>query len=124
MEVIVRKTEKARVNKVRSLILSAGNTFGSVHFRKRSDGSKRKMSYRLHSQKPTYAKLPKGDGSKTRRDTDLANNMLTVLDANIVVRAERGKRKGKISGRGGWRTIPLENVERVCVKGKIYKIKK
>ena len=124
MEVIVRKTEKARVKKVRSLILSAGNTFGSVHFRKRSDGSKRKLSFRLNSQNPTYAQKPGSGKFSSRKAKDSDNNMLTVIDANIVIRAKSGRRKGKISGRGDWRTISIETVERVCVKGKIYKIKK
>lgn len=123
MKVIVRKTEKARVRKVRDIILSAGNTIGSVHFRKRSDGSKRRMCYRLHATKPSYAQQPSGDKFKVRKARDSDNNMLTVLDVNKVLRAKSGRRKGKISGRGDWRTISLETVERVCVKGIIYKIK-
>ena len=123
MKVIVRKTEKARVRKVREILLSAGNTIGSVRFRKRSDGTLRKMCYRLHAQRPTYAQQPNGGKFQSRRAKDADNNMLTVLDVNKVVRAKSGKRKGMISGRGDWRTIPLESVERICVKGDIYKIK-
>jgi len=122
MEVIVCKTEKIRVKKAKSLILSAGNKFGSVHFRKRSDGEKRKLSFRLHAQRPTYATTPKGDSLTSRRDIDAANNMITVLDANKVVRARSGRRKGLISGRGAYRSIPLETVSRVCVNGTIYKL--
>lgn len=119
MKVIVRKTEKARIRKVRDLILSAGNTIGSVHFRKRSDGTKRRMCYRLHAQKPTYAMKPTGKRFQKTKARDADNQMLTVLDVNKV----RRDKKGKIAGRGDWRTIPLETVERVCVKGEIYKIK-
>ena len=119
MEVINRKGQKARVRKVKELILSAGNTIGSVHFRKRSDGTKRRMCYRLHATKPTYATKPSGKRFKARKARDADNQMLTVLDVNKV----RRDKKGRIAGRGDWRTIPLENVERVCVKGTIYKIK-
>jgi hypothetical protein len=117
MEVIVCKSEKERVRKVRQLIQSAGNTIGSAHFRKRSDGSKRKMCYRLNAQKPTYAMRPNGKRFKSRKARDEDNQMLTVLDVNKV----RRDKNGKIAGRGDWRTIPLETVERVCVKGTIYK---
>jgi len=119
MQVIVRKTEKARVRKVKDLILSAGHTIGSVHFLKRSDGTKRRMCFRLHASKPTYATKPTGKRFKSRKARDSDNLMLTVLDVNKI----RRDKKGKISGRGDWRTIPLESVERVCVKGEIYKIK-
>jgi len=123
MKVIVRKTEKARVRKVRELILSAGNTIGSVHFRKRSDGTKRRLCFRLHTTKPTYAQQPSGEGFKSRKARDSDNNLMTVLDANKVIRAKSGRRKGKISGKGDWRSIPLDTVDRICVKGNIYKIK-
>lgn len=119
MKVIVRKTEKARVRKVKELILSAGNTIGSVHFRKRSDGSKRRMCFRLHASKPTYAMKPSGKRFKSRKARDSDHQMMTVLDVNKV----RRDKDGKIAGRGDWRTIPLETVERVCIKGEIYKIR-
>lgn len=123
MEVIQIKSVPARIKKVRRLIQSAGNTIGSVHFRKRSDGSQRRMCYRLHAQKPTYAPTPQGKGEQKRRAHDSDNMQMTVLDVNKVLRAKSGRRKGQISGRGAWRTIPLETVERVKVKGTIYKIK-
>jgi len=119
MQVIVRKTEEARIRKVRDLILSAGNTIGSVHFRKRSDGEKRRMCFRLHASKPTYAMKPTGKRFQASKKRDEAHNMMTVLDVNKV----RRNKQGKIAGRGDWRTIPLDTVERVCVKGEIYKIK-
>jgi len=118
MEIVVCKTKRARIRKVKSLILSAGNKIGSVHFRKRSDGSKRKMCYRLHVQKPTYANKPKGeDNGRKERNAD--NNLLTVLDVNKV----RYNKKGKMAGRADWRSIPLDTVDRVKVNGVIYKIK-
>jgi hypothetical protein len=119
MKVIVCKTKKARVRTVKNIILSAGHTIGSVHFRKRSDGSKRRMCYRLHAAKPTYAAKPTGKRFLSRKARDSDNLMLTVLDVNKV----RRDKKGKIAGRADWRTVPLETVERICVKGEIYKIK-
>ncbi|UCG94505.1 MAG: hypothetical protein JSW13_01735 [Candidatus Aerophobus sp.] len=119
MEVIVRKSVKSRVKKVRQLLKQAGNTIGSVHFVKRSDGSLRKMCYRLHTYKPTYATKPSGKNFKARQAKNADKQMMTVLDVNKV----RRDKKGRIAGRGDWRTIPLENVTRIKVKGMIYKIK-
>lgn len=49
---------------------------------------------------------------------DNANNQMTVLDANKVVRDENGT----VIGRGAWRTVPLENVVRIACKGDEYVI--
>ena len=119
MEVVEVKTEKGRIEKVRQLILSAGNKIGSVYFKKRSDGSLRRMNFRLHVYHPTYACQPLGKRHKSRVSKDYNNHQMTVLDVNKV----RRNQKGRISGRGDWRTIPLEKVERICVNGKIYRIK-
>ena len=76
------------------------------------------MCFRLHAQRPGYATKPSGKRFRARKERDEGNQMLTVLDVNKV----RRDKKGNIAGRGDWRTIPLENVNRVCVKGVIYKI--
>jgi len=117
------KTVKAnglgkRVQRVKKLIESAGNLMGSVHFIKRSDGTKRRMSYRLHVTQPTYATSPTGKSFRKRKSQDADNLQMTVLDVNKV----RYNAKGRMCGRGDWRTIPLEAVTRVCVNGSIYKI--
>ena len=126
---------------VQQTIENAGTTIGSVHFTKRTNGEYRKMSYRLHVTKPSSASVPKGltnkakdysspstlvkDGittlkwSLSKKDIDKAHQMMTVLDANKVVKDEQGK----IIGRGAWRTIPLENVVRIVNKGTEYVIK-
>lgn len=115
-KVLKFKALPARVNKVRELILSADNTIGGVEFVKRSTGELRKMTYRLHVDNPSVAPAPKGI-----RDTKTINQknlQLTVLDSNKVVRDE----DGNILGRGAYRTIPLEKVKSVTVKGTTYKI--
>ena len=116
--------------RIRDLIESAGTTIGSVHFIKRSDGSLRKMCYRLHVKKPSVAAVPKGladnadpsiasvQALQDRKAQDLANNQITVLDANKVVRDEAGKK----IGRGAWRTVPLDSVVQVTAKGTTYVI--
>jgi len=114
-KVIKCKTLPSRIKRVRQVIESAGNTIGSVHFIKRSDHSLRKMSYRLHVKNPSAAPTPSGK-KKVWRDRD--NLQLTVLDANKVIR----DKDGVIIGRGAYRTIPLENVERISVKGTVYKV--
>ena len=99
---------------IRDIIESAGNKIGSVHFIKRSDGSLRKMSYRLHVTNPSIAKKPSGR-DRNRTATNQTNNQMTVFDVNKAVRKD-----GKVVGRGAWRTIPLETVTRIVAGGKKY----
>ena len=122
MEVLVLKSERSRVKRVKKIIESTGNQIASVWFRKRSDGTLRKMAFRLHVTNPTYVSVPRGDSAKPRKVHDYKNMQITVLDVNTILRAKSGKRKGKICGRGDYRTIPLNNVVRLCVRGKKYKI--
>jgi len=124
MKVIICKTKKARVRKVKQLIESAGNHMASVWFRKRSDGTLRKMAIRLHVQNPTYATTPNSKSFAKRKAQDSDNMLMTVFDVNSVVRAKSGRRKGMISGRGSYKSIPLDSVVRVCVNGEINKIRK
>ena len=99
---------------IRLILETAGNQMGSVQFIKRSDGSLRKMSYRLHVKNPTFANKPKGK----KKVDDVSHNQMTVFDCNKPVRNEHGV----IIGRGAWRTIPLENVTRIVAGGKKYLI--
>lgn len=55
-----------------------------------------------------------------RKEVDLANDQMTVLDVNKVVKDT----DGEVIGRGAWRTIPLESVVQITVKGTRYFIKK
>jgi hypothetical protein len=110
------KTLPARIKRVRKVIESAGNTIGSVHFIKRSNHELRRMSFRLHVKNPSMAQAPRTNAKNRYKDRD--NLQMTVLDANKVIRDD----KGKAIGRGAYRTIPLENVERISVKGKVYNI--
>jgi len=114
MQIVEAKSVKSRVRKVRSLIESAGNHIGVVHFRKRSDNTKRRISYRLHVAHPQYVKAPTGKSIINPKDYDL----ITVFDTNTM----RYNNKGRVCGRGGWKSIPLDKVIRVAVNGEIYKI--
>ena len=76
------------------------------------------MSFRLHVRKPSYASKPHSNKHKSFVDRD--NLQMTVLDVNKVIKDSNGF----IIGRCDWRTIPLENVERIAVKGKVYNINK
>jgi hypothetical protein len=118
MKEIVVRNEKEKVKIVRNLMLSSGNLIGSVHFIKRSDGSKRKMSYRLRVQKPTYAKAPSGK-DKERHAKDSDNGLITIFDCNSI----RYDKKDRMNGRGGYKSIPLAGVYRVKVGGEIYRIR-
>lgn len=118
MKVLEFKDRESRVKAVRELIQSAGNKIGSVHFKKRSDGSKRRISYRLRVKKPTYASAPSGKKSFKHRKINEEHDLITVFSTNTV----RYNDKGRMNGRGEYRSIPLDGVYRICVNGEIYKI--
>ena len=105
--------------RIRQIMLSVGGQIGSVHFLKRKTGELRKMSYKLHVTNPSVAKAPKGNDGGKRKKVDSKNAQMTVFDVNKVVR----DKDGAIIGRGAYRTVSLENVIQVTVKGKVYKIK-
>jgi hypothetical protein len=112
------KSVQDKVRKVTKLIRLAGNRIGSVRFVKRSDGTRRRMSYRLHVEEPTYASQPTGKRFRNNKIKDRKNRQMTVFDVNKI----NYNHKGRMNGRGNWRTIPLENVTRVAVNGEIYKV--
>jgi hypothetical protein len=58
--------------------------------------------------------------AKSKKDIDISNTQVTVLDTNKVVR----DKAGKVIGRGAWRTVPLENVVRIKNNGTTYVIKR
>jgi len=119
MKEVQIKSTPARVKKVREILYSVGNRIGAVHFKRRKDGTLRKMCYRLHTTNPSYAVKPNGKRFKQNKEKDTENLQMTVFDVNKVVR----DKKGRICGRGAWRCIPLENVIRVKVNGEIFRIK-
>ena len=112
MSIVISSNPKT----VRKTLESVGSRIGSVHFRKRTDGKLRKMCYRLHVQNPTVAKAPH---KKTllKRTQDVENGQMTVFDVNKVIWKD-----GMKVGRGAWRTVPLETVERICISGKVYEV--
>ena len=89
-----------------------------------SNNELRKMCYRLGVRNPTSASRPKG-GSQNRKAINKKNKQMTVFDVNKVCRDRQGNIKYDDDGkqlRGAWRTVPLENVIRVCVDGVVYQI--
>jgi hypothetical protein len=117
MQIIVTKNKRDHVNKARKLLTSVGNGFGSVWFIKRSDGSKRKLSYRIHVRKPQYVKVPSGENLKHKKINE-KNNLITIFDCNMV----RYNHKDRMCGRGGWKSIPLDGIIRIAANGEIYRI--
>jgi hypothetical protein len=116
---------------VKATIMTVGSKIGSVHFKKREDGSLRKMCYRLHVKNPSVVAKPKSFSETSSRTLQLgsvlqksvidkANNQITVYDVNKVVR----NKDGVIIGRGSYRTIPLEKVVRIVSNGCEYEIKR
>ena len=105
---------------MRTLLQQAGNKIGSVHFKKRSDSSLRKMCFRLHVKNPSAAKKPKGTD---RKNISVANTQMTVFDVNKVLRNRQDEilfTDESKQQRGAWRTVPLENVVRACIDGVTY----
>jgi hypothetical protein len=116
--------EKVAPKEVETLLRKAGSKIASVHFKKRSNNELRKMCYRLGVKNPTSASRPKG-GNASRKDVNKKNKQMTVFDVNKVCRDRQGNIKYDENGkqlRGAWRTVPLENVTRVCVDGVVYEI--
>lgn len=107
------KNKRDKVRTARRILKMAENQIGNVWFIKRSDGKKRRMSYRLKVTKPTYATIPTGKGRIDPKE----HNLMTVFDCNLV----RYNSRGKINGRGDYRSIPLDNVIRISVNGQIYR---
>jgi hypothetical protein len=114
---VLKVAGRAKVRKVKSLIKSAGNHFFAVSFIKRSNGKLRRMSGRLHVYKPQYEKEPTGKKFLYKMARDAEKNLLTIFDANVL----RYNNKNRLCGRGGFRSIPLNNVVRLKVGGTIYK---
>lgn len=114
---VIKVKGRAKVSKVKSLMKSIGNHIGVVHFIKRSDGRKRKMSYRLRVFNPQYAKAPTGKNSKKQKKINSDKNLMTVFDTNCF----RYNNKGKLCGRGSYKSVPLDSVTRLAVGGEIYK---
>ena len=118
MQVIETKNKRDKVRKVKKLMLSVKNQIGNVHFIKRSDGKKRRISYRLHVSHPQYVKAPGTSNKRYKRDLDIAHDLLTVYDCACL----RYDKKGRLNGRGSFKSIPLDLVTRISVNGGIYKI--
>jgi hypothetical protein len=108
---------------VEQILRQAGSKIASVHFKKRFNNQLRKMCYRLNVQNPKSANPPKGNSD--RKDVNKKNSQMTVFDVNKVVKDRDGNIKLDENGkrmRGAWRTVPLENVTRICVDGVVYEI--
>lgn len=114
MEIVETRNKREKVSIVRSLIKSAGTKIGSVHFIARGTGKLRKMSYRLKVSHPQYEKVPTGQKSRVK---NYDRSLMTVFDVNCI----RYNTRGKMNGRGGYKSIPLDSVVRIKVDGIIYK---
>lgn len=122
---IVVRCSDCTPDDIRDIMERTGSRIGNVHFVKRSDGSLRKMCYRLHVSRPQYGPAPSSFTSKGKRVVDVMNNQMTVYDVNKVLRDSDGNIIRTESGktcRGAYRTVPLEKVKRIVADGIIYEI--
>ena len=115
MKEIKVRNKRQKISVVKKLFKSAGNALIGIHFVKRSDGSNRRMTCRLRVRKPMYASVPSG---KKTRSNSKEHGLITVFDTNSM----RYNNKHRICGRGAWKSIPLDGVNRIRVNGEIYKI--
>lgn len=94
-----QEERRAATAEIRRLISQlAGNTIFGVTFRRRSDGELRNMVCRLSA--PSYVKGEHGLG---RAYDPIEYGLLTVFDMQ----------------RHGWRSVPVENVIRLQVRGEV-----
>lgn len=117
MKVIKCKNAREKVRMVKKLMNSVGNQIGSVWFYKRSDGSLRKIAYRIHVTHPTYEKEPTSEKFLYKKAKDSEKNLITIFDTNFI----RRNNKKRICGRGGYKSVGLDNVVRLKVGGEIYR---
>lgn len=114
MNVIETKTTREKISKVKKLVKMAGNSIVGITFIKRSDNTRRKIAGRFHVQHPQYASTPSG---KKPRYNPKEHNLVTIFDCNAL----KYNRKGRLCGRGAWKSFGLDSVERFKVGGTIYK---
>jgi hypothetical protein len=117
MQVIETKSKREKVRRVKKLMESVGENFGSVWFLRRKDGTLRKMAYKLHVQHPTYAKEPTSEKFLYKKAMDSEKSLITVFDTNFC----RYNNKNRLCGRGSYKSVPLDNVIRLKVGGTIYR---
>lgn len=108
------KNTNQKVREIRKLIQSSGNKLFSIHFIARGTGQKRKMVCRKNVFNPQYASIPNGKKAYDPKKY----NLLTVFDVNTL----KYNRRDRLSGRGGWKSIPLDSVTRIKTNGEIYRI--
>jgi len=113
---VLKVKGRAKIRKVKSLIKSAGNHLFAVSFIKRSNGKLRRMSCRLNVSKPQYAREPTSKNFLYKKAKDAERDIITVFDANVI-----RYNKGRMCGRGEYRSIGLESVIRLKVGGEIYR---
>ena len=118
MQVIETKSKREKVRRVKKLMESVGENFGSVWFLRRKDGTLRKMAYKLHVTNPSWAPKPTGENFLYKKTQDAEKNLITVFDTNFV----RKNNTGRMCGRGGYKSLGLDSVVRLKVGGVIYKI--
>ena len=117
MQVIETKSKREKVRKVSALMNSIGNQIGSVWFHKRSNGELRKIAFRNHVTKPQYEKEPTGEKFLYKKAKDAEKDLRTIFDCNVL----RYNNKGKLCGRGAYKSLPLDGVVRLKVGGVIYR---
>ena len=93
---------------IKSLLRQAGSNFGAVHFVKKTDGTLRKMCYKLGVHK-------NGGTSKIKRQS---TSLMTVWDTNKQTKTSDGE-----TIRGAYRSINLDGVTQITSGGTKYIIK-
>lgn len=114
MEIVETSRTRDKVRFVSRLIKEAGNSIVGITFIKRGDGSRRKIAGRFKVRKPLYASVPSG---KKMRYSAKDKNLAVIFDVNVL----RYNNKGRLCGRGDWKSFGLESVERFKTNGVIYK---
>ena len=112
--IIVEARPCNKVRFVKKLIKAAGNQMVGITFISRKKGNRRKIAGRFRVRKPQYASEPSG---KKSRYNPKDYNLATIFDCNCL----KYNKRGRLCGRGSWKSFGMESVERFKVSGTIYK---
>ena len=96
------------INEFVSNVRATDTIFG-VTFIKKTTGEVRNMNCRMGVTKGVTGAIPAG----VRRAEDARNNVLTVFDMNVIEKTG--------SEKGAFRRINLEQLQRVSLRGEVYR---
>lgn len=109
---------------VKAKIEEAGSKIGNVWFIKRTDGSLRKMAYKLGVFNPKNVAKPKGEKLIEKGNNLTWRNTKFIDEKNLQMRVYDVNHVNEDYSRGAYRMINLPGVIRIASAGNIYLIQR